>query len=241
MKNTVIMIPSRLKAKRLPNKPLLDIAGIPMIAHVLKRAQSTDIKNIFVTTPDVEIEKVVFKHNGKAIITSHHHLNGTDRIHEALTLIKDKYDIVINLQGDMPDISPKIIEMLNNYMVKNPDIEVSTLSSLLSNSDIKKKNVVKVQTKNKININEFSDAIDFFRCIYNTKGNIYHHIGIYAYRINTLKKFILFNKTRNEIKRSLEQMRLIDNKINIKVGLTKDNPISVDTNEDIIKIRKSLK
>ena len=241
MKNTVIIIPSRLKAKRLPNKPLLDIAGIPMIAHVLKRAQSTNIKNIFVTTPDVEIEKVVFKYNGKVIKTSHDHLNGTDRIYEALTLIKDKYEIVINLQGDMPNISPKIIEMLNNYMVKNPDIEVSTLSSLLSNSDIKKKNVVKVQTKNKININEFSDAIDFFRCIYNTKGNIYHHIGIYAYRISTLKKFILFNKTRNEIERSLEQMRLIDNKINIKVGLTKDNTISVDTNEDIIKIRKSLK
>ena len=120
-----------------------------MIAHVLKRAQSTNIKNIIVTTPDVEIEKVVFKYNGKVIKTSHDHLNGTDRIYEALTLIKDKYEIVINLQGDMPNISPKIIEMLNNYMVKNPDIEVSTLSSLLSNSDIKKKKVVKVQSKKK--------------------------------------------------------------------------------------------
>ena len=182
MKNTVIIIPSRLKAKRLPNKPLLDIAGIPMIAHVLKRAQSTNIKNIFVTTPDVEIEKVVFKYNGKIIKTSHDHLNGTDRIYEALTLIKDKYEIVINLQGDMPNISPKIIEMLNNYMVKNPDIEVSTLSSLLSNSDIKKKNVVKVQTKNKININEFSDAIDFFRWIQkiNTIINFYIYITFWS-------------------------------------------------------------
>ena len=241
MKNTVIIIPSRLKAKRLPNKPLLDIGGMPMIVHVLKRAQSTNIKNIFVTTPDVEIEKAVYNHYGKVIITSHDHLNGTDRIYEALTLIKHKYDIVINLQGDMPNISPKIIELLNNYMVKNPDIEVSTLSILLSNNDMKKKNVVKVQTKEKINFNEFSDATDFFRYLYNTKGNIYHHIGIYAYRVKTLKKFILFNKTHNEIDRSLEQMRLIDNNINIKVGLTKDNPISVDTNEDIIKIRKTLK
>jgi 3-deoxy-manno-octulosonate cytidylyltransferase (CMP-KDO synthetase) len=241
MEKSVIIIPSHLKAKRLPNKPLLDINGLPLILHVLKNSQKSDIKKVYVATPDDEISNIIIKNQGEVIKTGNHHTNGTDRIFEALNKIQNQYDIIINIQGDMPNINKNTINKLNEFMIKNSNIEVATIAGNIKKEDYNNPNVVKVRTSKPLDHGQFNSAIDFFRTPEKNNTNIYHHIGIYAFRKSMLKKFVDLKKSKNEISRSLEQMRLIDNNIDIKIGLTKYNPLSVDTVEDLNNIRKLLK
>ena len=241
MEKSVIIIPSHLKAKRLPNKPLLDVNGLPLILHVLKNSQKSDIKKVYVATPDDEISNIIIQNQGEVIKTANHHTNGTDRIFEALNKIQNQYDIIINIQGDMPNINKNTINKLNEFMIKNSNIEVATIAGNIKIEDYNNQNVVKVSTSKPLDQGQFNSAIDFFRTSEKNSIHIYHHIGIYAYRKSMLKKFVELKKSKNEISRSLEQMRLIDNNIDIKIGLTKYNPLSVDTVEDLNKIRKLLK
>ena len=241
MEKSVIIIPSHLKAKRLPNKPLLDINGLPLILHVLKNSQKSDIKKVYVATPDDEISNIIIQNQGEVIKTGNHHTNGTDRIFEALNKIQNQYDIIINIQGDMPNINKNTINKLNEFMTKNSNIEVATIAGNIKIEDYNNRNVVKVRTSKPLDHVQFTSAIDFFRTSEKNNTHIYHHIGIYAFRKSMLEKFVKFKKSKNEISRSLEQMRLIDNNIDIKIGLTKYNPLSVDTVEDLNNIRKLLK
>ena len=241
MEKSVIIIPSHLKAKRLPNKPLLDINGLPLILHVLKNSQKSDIKKVYVATPDDEISNIILQNQGHVIKTGNHHTNGTDRIFEALNKIQNQYDVIINIQGDMPNINKNTINKLNEFMIKNSNIEVATIAGNIKKEDYNNQNVVKVSTSKPLDHEQFNSAIDFFRTSEKNSIHIYHHIGIYAYRKSMLKKFVELKKSKNEISRSLEQMRLIDNNIDIKIGLTKYNPLSVDTVEDLNNIRKLLK
>ena len=241
MEKSVIIIPSHLKAKRLPNKPLLDINGLPLILHVLKNSQKSDIQKVYVATPDDEISNIVIQNQGEVIKTGNHHTNGTDRIFEALNKIQNQYDIIINIQGDMPNINKNTINELNEFMIKNSNIEVATIAGNIQIEDYNNRNVVKVRTSKPLDHGQFNSAIDFFRTSEKNNTHIYHHIGIYAFRKSMLKKFVELKKSKNEISRSLEQMRLIDNNIDIKIGLTKYNPLSVDTVEDLKNIRKLLK
>ena len=243
MNNTVILIPSHLRATRLPNKPLLLINNKPMIVHCWQRAIESKIGDVYVATADEEIVKVIKVVGGKSILTSKEHKTGSDRIFEAIEKdFSEKPKNIINLQGDMPNISPSAIQLLDKFM-KNNSYQIATLATELnSRKDLENKNIVKVETKKEMQINNFENALDFFRLKNINEGNFYyHHVGIYGYQYETLKKFISLKRSDNEISRSLEQMRAMDNNISISVGLTDSYPLGVDTIEDLEEIRNIMK
>ncbi len=238
---TLILIPSRLSATRLPGKPLLKINGLSVISHVVKKAYESQVGEVFVATEDQEIFEDVKNNGGEAILTSKNHKTGTDRIYEALNkLDKKDIDLVMNLQGDEPLMNVDDIINLNNLMIKYKS-KLGTLAANISNEDlIYNENVVKVKTKENLNISKFPEAINFMRNSKDNNENIYHHLGVYCYEIETLKKFISFSQSENEKKNKLEQLRALDNKIKINVALAKSSPIGLDTEEDLIAIRKIM-
>ena len=243
MDNTVILIPSHLRATRLPNKPLLLINGKPMIVHCWQRAVESKVGDVYVATADKEITKIITAVGGKSILTSKEHKTGTDRIYEAIeNNFSKKPKNIINLQGDMPNIDPLAIKLLDKF-IKNNSYEIATLATKLnSKKDLENKNIVKVETKKEMQTNNFSNALDFFRLKdINQKNFYYHHIGIYGYQYEILKKFISLKRSNNEIARSLEQMRAMDNNISLIVGLTDSYPLGVDTIEDLEEIRNIMK
>ena len=242
MKNTAIIIPTRLGAKRFPNKPLEKINNIPMIIHVLNRAKESKVGEVLVATPDNEIFQIVKDNGGKAILTNGNHQSGSDRVYEAyIKEIKNDVELIINLQGDMPNIQPDSISKLANLM-QNNDCDIGTLASCIKNkSDISNPNVVKVHTEQVLKDDNFLEAKDFFRVKNNLSNEkIYHHIGIYAFTNVALTKYVKLDRSRLEIERNLEQMRAMDNNIEIKVGMCESNPLSVDTLEDLIQIKKEM-
>ena len=242
MKNTAIIIPTRRKAKRFPNKPLATINNIPMIIHVLNRAIESNVGDVFVATPDNEILKIVEKNGGKAILTKENHLSGSDRVFEAYTKeLKDKIDLVINLQGDMPNIKPSSISKLVNFM-RNNNCDIGTLASVIKDKkDFQDNNVVKVHINETLKDNNFLNAKDFFRFKKNLNNKkIYHHIGIYAFTSTALTKYVNLARSKLEIERNLEQMRAMENNLVIKVGLCNSIPLGVDTKQDLIKVSKEM-
>jgi len=239
MNKTAIIIPSHLAAKRLPNKPLLKINNKAMITHVWEKAKASNVSDVFVATANQEIIDEIKNNGGNAILTGKQHTTGSDRIYEAIEKLQLDHDIIINVQGDMPMINPETINLINNFMIANSNASVSTVASKITEEEIKDKNVVKVVTEQDLKINKFQKALNFVREISNEKF-YYHHIGLYAYRKNILNKFVNMQRTENEINRSLEQMRFLDHNIDIFVGYTDDNPLSVDTKEDLEKIRKLI-
>ena len=242
MNNTVIIIPSRLEAKRFPNKPLAKINNVPMIIHVLNRAQESKVGEVFVATPDNEIYKVVKKNGGKAILTKPEHPSGSDRIYEAyLKKIKSSVDIVINLQGDMPNIKPNSISKLVK-LIKENDCDIGTLASdIKDREEIKDPNIVKVYFDEKLKNNDFLIPKDFFRTKKDLKDeNIYHHIGIYAFTKDALTQYVKLPRSKLEIERNLEQMRALENNMTVKVGLSDSIPLGVDTEEDLAKVKEEM-
>ena len=243
MKNTAIIIPTRLGAKRFPNKPLIKINDVPMIIHVLNRAKESKIGEVLVATPDDEIVQVVKENGGKAILTKQDHASGSDRIYEAyIKELKNNVDLIINLQGDMPNIKPNSISKLENLMRSN-DRDIGTLaSSIKDKNDIVDMNVVKVEMGEILKDDDFFKAKDFFRIKNNSNHKkIYHHIGIYAFTNIALTKYVKLARSKLEIQRNLEQMRALENNLIIKVGLSDFLPLSVDTEKDLEKISKEMK
>ena len=241
MNRTIIIIPSRMSATRLKGKPLLKINNLPIICHVVKKAKASGIGNVIVATEDKEIADVVKKNGGKSILTGVHK-TGTDRIFEAYKKLNtENIHYVLNLQGDEPMIDPKDILNLNNLMIKyNSDI--GTLASRIKEDSIlNNENIVKVITKEKLKNDNFSTALKFSRKILSKENNnIYHHIGIYAYKTSILERFVNLNQTKNEIENKLEQLRALDNNINISVALSYSSPIGIDTKEDLVAIKKIM-
>ena len=237
---TLTIIPSRLAATRLPGKPLLKINGLSIISHVFNRAMEAHIGDVIVATEDQEIIDDVVGNGGRAILTSKNHKTGTDRIYEALQKLKTKdLDLVMNLQGDEPIIDIMDIVSLNKKMICNTS-KLGTLAAKISNiKDLENENLVKVVTKKKIDKDSFPEAKTFLRNLSKIE-NVYHHIGIYCYSIETLEKFVKFNQSKNEIKNKLEQMRALDNGIPINVALAKSSPIGVDTEEDYLALKKNM-
>ena len=241
MTKTIILIPSRLAASRLPNKPLLKIKNKSLINHVYEKGKSTNIGEVYVATGDKEIFDEVTRNNGKSVLTLKKHLTGTDRIFEAYQQLNlNNLDYIINLQGDEPLIDAEDIINLNNLAVKN-NSDIATLACKLDSKNIKNKNVVKVICKDNIEKNKFSSARIFLRLLDNEKiDNIFHHIGVYIYKVSALKKFINFKQSSNEIKFRLEQLRALDNNMRIDVVFSKSTPIGVDTKEDFLEIKKLM-
>ena len=230
-----------MSATRLKDNPLLEINNLPIICHVVKKAKETGIGNVIVATEDKEIVAAVEKNDGEAILTGNHK-TGTDRIFEAFKKLKiADIDYVVNLQGDEPMIDPKDVVKLNNLMIKN-NSDIGTLASEIKESSVlSNENIVKVITKKKLQNNHFGEAVNFSRQNLTKQSfNIYHHIGIYMYKVSVLEKFVNFNQTKNEIENRLEQLRALDNNIPIMVALAKSSPIGIDTKEDYIAIKKIM-
>ena len=241
MSNTVILIPSRLAATRLPNKPLLKINNISIINHVYKIAKSSLIGESYVATGDKEIFEEVTKLGGKCILTKKDHKTGTDRIFEAYQELRDdNIEYVINLQGDEPMLDIEDVTNLLKKTIKKKS-KISTLACQIEDEKFfLNKNVVKVTTKEELHQNNLSIATSFTREIKNFQKNIYHHIGIYIYNVSYLERFVQLEQTQNEKSQKLEQLRLMDNNIEIDVGLAKTKPIGVDTDEDYLEIKKIM-
>jgi len=242
MNNTVIIIPSRLGAKRFPNKPLAEINGLPMIVHCLNRAKESKIGEVVVATPDQEIVNVVKKNRGDAILTKFDHTSGSDRIYEVYKKnFSDKTDLIINLQGDMPNIDPNSISKLEKYMRSN-NSDIGTLASNLEKNDISNSNVVKVCVEEDMTASNFLVAKDFFRANKDLQNKkIYHHIGIYAFTNDALTKYVKLSRSKLEINRNLEQMRAMENNMMIKVGFSDSRPLGVDTKESLEKVALEMK
>jgi 3-deoxy-manno-octulosonate cytidylyltransferase (CMP-KDO synthetase) len=242
MPKTLILIPSRMSATRLPGKPLLKINNLSIISHVVNKAKNTDIGRVVVFTEDQSILDDVIKNGGEAVLTGSHHKSGTDRIFEGYQKLKIKdIDYILNIQGDEPSINENDIINLNNMMIET-NSNIGTLGAEIK--DKKKfsdENLVKVATEQKLNSKNSSLAISFKRNHTFKEGeNVYHHIGIYAYKVKILEKFISLEQTKNETQNRLEQLRAIDNNLKINVSLAKSSPIGVDTREDYLALKKIM-
>jgi len=242
MKRTAIIIPTRLQARRFPNKPLAIIKKIPMIVHVVNRAEESSVGEVIVATPDQEIADVVKKNGNQAILTKTEHSSGSDRVYEVYSkILKNNVDLIINLQGDMPNIEPSSIFKLEKLM-RNNTCDIGTLSSYIKNKEeIDDENIVKLQVDKDLKDNDFIEVRDFFRKTddLNIK-KIYHHIGIYAFTSVALKKYVQLSRSKLEIERNLEQMRAMENNMMIKTGFTDSCPLGVDTDKDLEKIKKEM-
>ena len=188
---TLVIIPSRLSASRLPGKPLLKINGLSIISHVYKTALEADIGEVFVAAEDKEIVEDVRKNGGEAILTSNNHKSGTDRIYEALVKLGRKdVELVMNLQGDEPLMNVEDIQNLNNNMIKTKR-DLGTLATKINDKKtFENHNIVKVITEESLDHSKFPRALNFMRKLDNGNSQTYHHLGIFCFNVEILKKFI---------------------------------------------------
>jgi len=243
-----IVIPARYNSSRLPGKPLLQLNGKPMIWHVFQRAIESNVASVTVATDDVRIMDVVSSFGGYAMLTKNSHVSGTDRISEVAKIMNfSEDDVVINLQGDEPLVSPSCIGTLIDAFANEPLIDIATLSANVSNyDDVINPNVVKVVTDNKRRALYFSRApIPWDRESFSNnpcltlKSNVYErHIGIYAYKVKKLLALSELPSTALENLESLEQLRALQNGMSIYVEKLDYAPHhGVDTREDYERIR----
>ena len=237
---TLVIIPSRMSATRLPGKPLLKINGLSIISHVSKKAEEANIGDVIVATEDQEIIDDVRSNGFNVILTSNKHKTGTDRIHEALkkSSIRD-VDLIMNLQGDEPAIDIQDIVKLNDKMLKNPSNIGTLAAKIKDNKNLRNENIVKVITENTLGEDNFPKGKSFLRKSEQI-DNIYHHIGVYCYSKDSLEKFVQLSQSKNEIENRLEQLRALDNNIDINVSLAKSSSIGVDTEEDYLALKKIM-
>ncbi len=243
MSNSIIIIPSRLAATRLPQKPLIKINNKTLIMHVYEKAIESRIGEVYVATCDEEIASEVRKNGGKFIMTDIKHTNGTDRVFEASQKLNLKdMDFIMNIQGDEPMINPLDIKNLND-LSKEKNLNISTLAyNIEKKEDYDNENIVKVITKYKISDNSATEALNFYRIIKEKSfSNIYQHFGVYLYKYSALKKFTNLKKSENEIKERLEQLRAIDNNMKINVILANYFSSGIDTKKDLEDYIKSFK
>jgi 3-deoxy-manno-octulosonate cytidylyltransferase (CMP-KDO synthetase) len=238
---TLVLIPARMAATRLPGKPLLDIAGLPMIVHVLRRAEAARIGRVAVATDTPEIAAAVTCHGGEAVMTRADHPSGSDRIYEALCKLDPagKAEVVINLQGDFPTISPDNIGSVLAPL-SDPEVDIATLAAEIHTEEESfNPNVVKAVG--------YAVAAGRLRALYFTratapwgKGPRYHHIGLYAYRRAALERFIALPPSALERQEKLEQLRAIEAGMRIDVTLVDTAPRGVDTPADLETARQIL-
>jgi 3-deoxy-manno-octulosonate cytidylyltransferase (CMP-KDO synthetase) len=239
-KRIAIFIPARMGSTRLPGKPLADINGRPMILHVLDRAKESGIEDIYVACAEKETAIIVEAGGGKAILTDPEHPSGTDRIFEALTKSGIDYDYIVNVQGDLPTPDHKIINAAIDAILEFPDADIVTLASIVSN-DLEKTNPNVVKAIISMRTDTIGKALYFTRTTApHGDGPILHHIGLYVYRKDALEKFVKLPPSQLEKREKLEQLRALENDMNIYVVLVDTAPLGVDTLEDLEKAREIL-
>jgi len=242
MSNIAIIIPSRLSAERLPNKPLKLINKKEMILHVYDAAKNSNVGKVIVATPDREILDLVKKYNGLAVLTNDKHETGTDRVFEVYEKeLKSIPEIIINFQGDMPNLNPQAIRDLAEHMKKNL-CDIGTLASdIEKDREEKDPNIVKVLVEKEIKKRSFAKAVDFFRTSNEPLSKLtYHHVGIYAFTNKALIRYVNLKRSKLEKERNLEQLRALEDKIKIDVGYIDSCPLSVDTEVDLAAIKKVM-
>ena len=234
--NFSIIIPARYDSTRLPGKPLLLINKKPLIQHVFETASATEAKKIIIATDNDEICNKAELFGAKAILTSSKHQSGTDRIAEAVEKLNlNDEEIIINLQGDEYGLSPLLINKLASNLFDNKDFDVATLCTRIDNiNEYTDPNIVKVVFNSKNKALYFSRSPIPIDRSGGLPNDAYKHIGIYAYRVEYLKKFIKFEKCELEISEQLEQLRIIYNDGQIHLDVVEGSgSIGIDTEEDL--------
>jgi 3-deoxy-manno-octulosonate cytidylyltransferase (CMP-KDO synthetase) len=238
MSNALILIPARLAATRLPNKPLADIAGEPMIVHVWRRAMEAGIGPVAVATDAVEIAEAIERAGGTAIMTRSDHASGSDRIHEAVEKLdpEGRHDVIVNVQGDLPTIDPGAIAA-SVPPLSDPAVDLTTLVAVIARDEEKTEPSVVKMVGSEI-------APGHFRALYFTRatapygdGPLYHHIGLYAYRRRALRRFVNLPPSPLERREKLEQLRALEAGMRIDAILVDDVPLGVDTPHDLERAR----
>jgi len=241
MADTLILIPARMAATRLPGKPLADIGGLPMIVHVLRRAEAAAIGPVVVATDSLAIEAAVQQAGGRAVMTRADHASGSDRVFEALGQVDPagRAAIVVNVQGDLPTLAPSDIKAAA-ALLADPAVDIGTVAAEIARAEERDDpSVVKVVGS--------PVGPARLRALYFTRataphgeGPLYHHIGLYAYRRRALERFVALAPSPLEKREKLEQLRALEAGMRIDVAIVGSAPLGVDTPEDLARARAML-
>jgi 3-deoxy-manno-octulosonate cytidylyltransferase (CMP-KDO synthetase) len=232
------IIPARYGSSRFPGKPLADILGKSMIQRVYEQCKkASSLSKVIVATDDELIFNHVLDFGGKVIMTSNSHSSGTDRCNEVIQSLEEKYDVAINIQGDEPYINPEQIDQVAS-LFSSENVSIATLAKKIEDESI----ITDINSPKAI-FDTNGIAINFCREItdISNENAYFKHIGIYGYLTKTLAEICELPPSANEIKERLEQLRWLDNKYLIKVGITTHEGVSVDTPEDIEKIKQIMR
>jgi 3-deoxy-manno-octulosonate cytidylyltransferase (CMP-KDO synthetase) len=237
--SVIVLIPARMAATRLPGKPLADLNGEPMIVHVWRRAVEARIGRVVVATDSADIAGAVTKAGGEAVMTDPGHVNGTSRIHEALGILRSDADVVVNLQGDIPTVSPESVRAALAPLAEGA-VDIATIAAeIVREEERADPNVVKVVGT------PVGEGI--LRALYFTRataphgeGPHFHHIGLYAYRRPALERYVRLAASPLEQREKLEQLRALEAGMRIDVAVVDAVPLGVDTPADLDRARALL-
>jgi len=241
MTDVLILIPARMAATRLPGKPLADIAGLPMIVHVLRRAEAAAVGPVVVATDSPQIGAAVEKAGGRAVMTGAGHASGSDRIFEALGKIDPNGTaaIVVNVQGDLPTLEPSTVAAAVRLLA-DQSVDIGTAAAEITRAEERDDPAV-------VKVVGTLVAPGRLRALYFTRatapygdGPLYHHIGLYAFRRAALERFVALPPSPLEKREKLEQLRAIEAGMRIDVAIVDAAPLGVDTPDDLARARAVL-
>jgi len=234
--SAIVLIPARLAATRLPNKPLADIGGLPMIVRVLRQAERADVGPVAVAAGDVEIVDAVTAAGGDAVLTDPTLPSGTDRVLAALNALKSDADVIINVQGDMPFIDPDAIVACARLLQDEPGCDIATtVAEIASEAERVDPDVVKAILA--LQGGRRARALYFTRAVPFGEGPAWHHFGIYGYRRAALKRFCAAPPSPLEMREKLEQLRALEMGMSLWAAIRDRAPISVDNRQDLAAAR----
>lgn len=242
MSQPIILIPARMAATRLPGKPLADIHGTPLIVHVWQRAVAAALGPVLVATDDEAIASAITKAGGKSVLTRASHVSGSDRIQEAIEIYDParRFDIVVNVQGDLPAIAPESIKASLRPLC-DPSTDIATLATEIRSE-------AERHDPNNVKIAAAPLPSGHLRALYFSRapipwgvGPLYHHVGIYAYRRAALERFTRLPPSTLEKREKLEQLRALEAGMRIDAALIESCPLGVDTPETLDQAREILR